>query len=305
MEISTELYTACVDGDIGTIKTFLDSLDHDQLQQNDDLLNDVQDFMSRALKLACIYGHFELVKFLCDYALPGAFHSFVTEEDSDGMNYAVANGHVEIVKYLCVNYSELQNFWDNGLSDALENACLNGHYEVVEYLIDEQFENDLPEEKIYATQCQCLTNSYEHKHIKLFKYLISKFPGIDFMQDDELVEVANDIYENGNLDLVKHLHANGAKINNRYGHYLLVSCAHGHIEVLKWMHENGEDIRVRNDIAIKLACKNGHLDVVQWLHEHGCDIRSKNDVLLREVAARGHNNIVRYLLNNGYSFNSL
>ena len=85
--------------------------------------------------------------------------------------------------------------------------------------------------------------------------------------------------EQGNLDVCRWLHANGAsadvtRADNDGYTPMFIACREGHLSVCQWLFEVGAsaDItRASNDgrSPLLIACFNGHLSVCQWLFEVG------------------------------------
>jgi hypothetical protein len=94
----------------------------------------------------------------------------------------------------------------------------------------------------------------------------------------------------GHLDVVKRLHANGAKIGRKA---LDGAAKHGHLDVVKWLCANGAKI---DDDTISGAAANGHLDVVKWLHANGAHIDHDT---ISGAAEHGHLPVVKWLHANG------
>lgn len=134
------------------------------------------------------------------------------------------------------------------------------------------------------------------------------FGGSSVINNDDLVNAAIQ----GNLDKVKILIKNGAKINTRdsRGTLPLVGASTtGRLEVVKFLISQGADVnasanlnRNNNINALMIASANGHLEVVKILVENGANVNAKtNDggTALMMASAYGHLKIVDYLIENG------
>lgn len=118
----------------------------------------------------------------------------------------------------------------------------------------------------------------------------------------------NSAAENGHIEIVKLLLANGADITvqDAKGWTPLNSAAWGgHLEVVKLLLENGADFTVpSNDYwtPLVVAAYHGHLSVVQLLLEKGADIIASTEdgwTPLNSAARGGHLEVVKLLLENG------
>ena len=114
--------------------------------------------------------------------------------------------------------------------------------------------------------------------------------------------VAKDASSEGNLDVLKFLHANGYLWNQENGYkangYLCFAAAKGgHLEVLKWLRENGYPW---DNFTCKAAAQQGHLEVLKYLHEKGCPWDKRTCMF---AAKAGHLDVLKYLHENGCPWN--
>jgi hypothetical protein len=105
--------------------------------------------------------------------------------------------------------------------------------------------------------------------------------------------------ENGQLEVVQLLIANGADIHASDDLALRVAAQYGHIEVVQLLIANGADIHARNDEALRVAAVNGHIEIMQLLIANGANVHAQNDEALRWAAEQGHLEVVQLLLNKG------
>ena len=103
--------------------------------------------------------------------------------------------------------------------------------------------------------------------------------------------------EQGNLDVCRWLHANGASADitraDNNGHTpMFVACQEGHLSVCQWLFEVGAsaDItRASNNFRTPMwtACYKGHLSVCQWLILNGALNNEVDhvdeDIIIRDV----------------------
>jgi hypothetical protein len=97
--------------------------------------------------------------------------------------------------------------------------------------------------------------------------------------------------ENGHLKVLKWLHANRQEVCTKYA--LDRAAENGHLEVVKWLHANGKEEFTTE--AIDCAAENGQLKVVKWLHAngHGC-----TKYATESAAENGHLEVVKWLNEN-------
>lgn len=160
--------------------------------------------------------------------------------------------------------------------------------------------------------CEKLRDSYRSNNSNGDKIIplatSSEVSGGNVANNDDLVNAAIQ----GNLDKVKMLIKNGAKINIRdsRGTLPLVGASTtGRLEVVKFLISQGADVnasanlnRNNNINSLMIASANGHLEVVKVLVENGANVNAKtNDggTALMMASAYGHLKIVDYLIENG------
>ena len=129
----------------------------------------------------------------------------------------------------------------------------------------------------------------------------------------------------GNLNIVKYLIKNGAKMGLGVKNFLKeasalnklnivkylveehgdknqigvaaieVAIERGYFDIVKYLIEKGGDIHLLDDKVIRLATTWGNLDMVKWLVERGADYHVLNDRPLKIARKKGYTEIVKYL----------
>ena len=101
--------------------------------------------------------------------------------------------------------------------------------------------------------------------------------------------------ENGNLNLIKLLHKNGANINIWNGLPFRLACIYGHLEIVKYLNGYNIDLHAMQELGLRLACEAGNLNIVKYLVEHGCNIHVLHNSPLLLAFEQGHTDIVNYI----------
>lgn len=138
-EKSIYLSRLCEQGDLQEIKRL-----------NECYNLDFEIYNNEAIRRACKFGHFDIVKYLTDINLHGTKAVDMRKEKNLGFDYAAENGYFDIVNYflydemlkqhnkniiLCINSSIM----NNGISDrrGLSNYINTGQYELGAFFLEE------------------------------------------------------------------------------------------------------------------------------------------------------------------------
>jgi hypothetical protein len=111
--------------------------------------------------------------------------------------------------------------------------------------------------------------------------------------------------ENGHLEVVRLLIANGADVHAGNDFALELASKNGHLEVVRLLVSNGANVNAMNDNALRLASKNGHLEVVRLLIDNGANVNARDNYALESASTYGHLEIVRLLVANGANVNAM
>jgi len=128
------------------------------------------------------------------------------------------------------------------------------------YKID--FVHYTPKDKILDN---ILKDSIEHKHVELFKWLISdslRFPNIVIPKYSKAQEIA--------IDILKYINIWRSDRETTYlncPEMLVTAAKFGCIEIIKWLRQKGCPW---DEYAFKYAIQNDQLNVVKWLYENKC-----------------------------------
>ena len=214
---------------------------------------DVRAWMNNALRVACLNGHLDIVRWLIK-------HFALTQDDVHCMQHqallsACANGHLHVAQWLTRQYylepMKLNNGQVSGgirvnsytaiakfgliqqekLQEALQEACANGHEPVVRWLITSF--DVVPE---YTMKATLITKAAASGCPTLVQYII-EWAAIDV---DERI----------------------------FARALTAACVNGHLETAQWLYHSFHPRWVESDVKddiMQNACGSGRLPVVQWV----------------------------------------
>jgi putative sugar O-methyltransferase len=104
--------------------------------------------------------------------------------------------------------------------------------------------------------------------------------------------------QGGHLDVVRYLHQNGVALDARDNEPLCRACQGGHLDVIRYLHQNGIALDARDNEPLCRACQGGHLDVVHYLHQNDVAPDARDNEPLCRACQGGHLDVVRYLHQN-------
>ena len=117
---------------------------------------------NEALRLASVYGHLKVVKYLIENRIVDVHTS-----DDEALISASLSGHLDVVKYLVENGADVHAEDD----DSLIYAGSRGHLEIVKYLLEHGAD-------IHAEGEHAVRFASENGHFEVVKYLVEH--GADF-----------------------------------------------------------------------------------------------------------------------------
>jgi hypothetical protein len=236
---------------------------------------------SYALKVACLLGHIEIVKYLSGYV----------SIDNYSMNAAISKDHFDIVKYFVEDREyDLKTYGDMCL---LEAACA-GSMEIIKYFFEKGCdpERNCHRILIYAT---------EKNRFEMFKYFVSL--GYDPTKVKNDMVLINSIkYEN--MELIKYL-IEDLNYDPRCGDgYVLVASAEcSTLEFAKYFVGLGCNPRCQNDGAIIKIGHHGTVEFLEFFISLGCDPKCQDNEALVKSAFNHNKGIAQLLVGHGCSFN--
>lgn len=105
--------------------------------------------------------------------------------------------------------------------------------------------------------------------------------------------------DKGHLNIINHLIATGADVNDDEGEPLQLACRKGDVVVVKTLLEAGADVNAFLGYALATAARQGHNDMVRILLDAGADVHANFDASLVGAAVEGHAAVVQILLDAG------
>ncbi|KAL7939062.1 hypothetical protein V8C35DRAFT_276271 [Trichoderma chlorosporum] len=133
------------------------------------------------------------------------------------------------------------------------------------------------------------------------RYLLRRVPPAVNQKDRHNATALSLAADNGHLDIVQLLLANGA--DDKDGEALSSAADNGHLDIVQLLLANGADDKSSMALgwALRRAAGSGHLDILQLLLANGADYRYmyEDDETLVEAVQKGFTDIVQLLLVNG------
>ena len=264
-------------GDLDTIKLCIDTecIDFEQTKKLDDDGDDNDEFT--ALHLACIYNHYEVLKYLIE----GAGMNATTKTSHHGstiLHIAARNGSDAILHYLVDNFLVDVESTDNYGKTALHCASRMGLLDIVTYLMEfgraDYVSKD--ENGYNALQLAC-----RYGHLNVTQYIMQRY-NVDNASTSSMTrdsDVHNAFWlagRYGQFPIVKFL-VQDAGMNVDMKHNsdgmtaLLFACQYGAIQYVRFFCEDcNADIHVLDklgDSALDKAKKYGHKEVAAYISE--------------------------------------
>ena len=105
-------------------------------QENPDL--DIHTEEDEAFRLACLHGHFDVARWLVDYATSIESPVDIHAKEDLAFRSACFYGHIEVARWLVDYATSIESPVDIHAKedDAFRSACSNGHLEVAQWLVD-------------------------------------------------------------------------------------------------------------------------------------------------------------------------
>ena len=233
----------------------------------------------RPLHMACKAGYLDIVKFLISEA--GANAEIRTINEWNPLHFAVAYNRLEVVEYLIDEVGvDLEAKGHEGMSP-LHLACKGGFLALVEILLKKGANKEARTLMGYTPLIVSVAHSKYDSHEKnrylhVVRYLV-EFAGVN------------------------------AEGKDQYGYQALhFASEHNQLEIVQYLIEsagvNWEVQNISNVRPIHLASLFGHLDIVKYLVSLGAEVNvvAKDGATPLSVAALGgHLNLVKFLIANG------
>lgn len=269
--------------------------------------------------------HLNLIKVLSDFIKDP---SLLRNALGKGSHY----GQLDVVKYV-IEVAKLED----GYSMPLSNVCSSEHLDIIKYLFEKKidiyetyldiksipligvnvltFLHEQNEELFVNNEIELLSlikSICEFGRLDIFKFLVEKYPDIDFMKILKSVPLCDAVC---NLDLVKFMIDQGVDINSATEFKetaLYVACYEGHLDVAKHIYEIKQTMLEPSvteleklPCLLNSACSSGHLDILKFFIDKVT--KSEENLLASELlhtsSTNGHEKIVEFLLDRGIDVN--
>jgi ankyrin repeat protein len=255
------------------------------------------------LQIVCKNGHLESAKWLVKR---GVYIDACNLQWETAFTLSCKFGHLHVAKWLHANGANI-HFADRHNKTPLFNACMLGHLEIAQWLVsvgaDIHKANFKGETPLYIA---CYFN-----HLHVAEWLLTLGDSVRTRYTIELNSDVTLMYAaslNGNLDVVKWLHAKGGtedmhlRTSYNGNTALHIACVYDRLEVAQWLVAHGADISVRNrwdNTPLMEACCQNNLKIVKWLWWINPPEISKKTPLTEAFAGTGCGELVMWLLLNG------
>ena len=245
-EVRDHFLRACESGHPGTVR--------DMMEENliPDILENMNCKWNEPLKVACQYGHLEIVMYLLSH---GRWEYDVSKRTDTLLHIASVYGHVPIVKYLLANgHKTYINTIDSCRRTPLHCACKKGKLELVRLLI----ENGANLEVRGPGDTTPLSYACHHGHLDIVK----------FLQDQ-------------GADLFGR-----TKCHNKTSlHWACIGNA-DNVQMVEYLLQHGADANEQNRAGfspLHLAVSNRHANIVLTLLRYGAHVNETNGIGMHAI----------------------
>ena len=288
------LHKACRDGNLDTVKFFMDISEDYGCCKNDD--------ERTAMHIAAQYGKLEIVQYLAERDCNQIF-LWQDKEGYTALHVAAEKGHIDIVKYLIESQKGCDLASRTIYGDTvLHKAVISGNLELFKYLIGNKCDPEWQGEyEKTALHVACA-----HGHLEIIKYALEELHcDCSCMDDAGYTPLHYTALHDGHLDLIKYMLTKcDSYIPGYKGRTLLHSvCEAGKVAIMKYlMEEKSLDVYYKDyegNTAIHVAAENGHLDIMKYLAERNVDLKCRGYLgrtPLHNACMKGHLHVVIFLI---------
>lgn len=218
------LYTFIMYGNLDVVKLFTQRTYHVHQDHN------------RPLRIACSYGHLDIVKYLISRGADVNDSDYSDTNVFTALRGAIGNNHLDVVKYLVSCGADINDGPKN--YDPVQCASYNGCLEVLTYLVSIGA-NVNPKTLKYAIKSG---------HIEVVKYLVSIGLDIDPSYVNSAIKSGSvtDVDDNQILEVINYIISLGKFID--YNSWLITAVDYDYIDFVKYFLSIGA-----NDIEHALS----------------------------------------------------
>lgn len=162
-------------------------------------------------------------------------------------------------------------------STALFTAAKHNACSLAQFALDRGFNPELR----YGVHT-ALHEAINHRHIDIVKLLVAGGANLESESMHSMTPLHRAASKSGDISLVMFLLWKGARIEARDKYQrtpLYHAVTAGNLDVVRYLLENGARIttRPRDSLPIHAAAERGYSDILRLLAEHGADIAAQND----------------------------
>ena len=130
---------------------------------------------------------------------------------------------------------------------------------------------------------EAMHEAAEEGHVDAMRWLQAQGADVNARTDDYGFTPMHDAAFNGHVDAMRWLQAQGADVNTRDDDGatpMHVAALNGHVDAMRWLQAQGADVNARDnsgETPMHYAAYNGHVDAMRWLQAQGADVNSRDD----------------------------
>ena len=254
--------------------------------------NTLQIFIPKALRLACLHGHCEVIKYLFEktcqsldqYFLPftplkmkGQDIRLVRESIIDIFIMACYNNKIEIVKYFFLAGATMHETLTNNNKLILKNICTKGHDELLKILLINGLKISLPNEYIDLAE--------KNNHTNIVQIIFCQMPQNQPLRTNHIdnVDIIDGLIMLGYSDRL-------LKFNKFQWEFFtydnLVKIFKADIKVIKHIIDNSVDLEYQdqnNLRPIHIICRLATSETIKLIIEKGVDLECENNKKWRPI----------------------
>ena len=257
------------------------------------------------LMQAAADGNLKMVKALLAH---GAKVNLAGIDGLTALGTAVLYSHLDITEYLLSKGANVNIRSRKGVTP-LMRAAHNGNLQIAKVLLDHGAKVNLSD--IYGFTA--LSYSVGKGHLNMAKYLLYKGANAKLVPKKRQMTPLMQAAYNGNLQIIKVLLNNGAKVNLTDNGITALNFAivNGHFNIVKYLLSKGANVNLKikkGTTSLMLAVEKENFAIVNLLIKNNADINSTNKegiTALMFAALKGYLPTVKALVMHGADVNAI